>query len=64
MQIASVQIFELYQNHGCRFFSPNREQVQEILDALDVALPLWDKDHPELFYQTLELNFPTLAKRV
>lgn len=63
MQIGSVQIFELYQRHGCRFFCPTREQVQEVLDALDMALPVWDRDHPELFYQTLELNFPQLLRR-
>jgi hypothetical protein len=63
MQIGSVQIFELYQRHGCRFFAPTREQVQEVLDALDAALPVWDRDHPELFYQTLELNFPQLLRR-
>ena len=40
------------------------EQVQEVLDALDSALPVWDREHPELFYQTLELNFPQLVKRV
>jgi hypothetical protein len=48
---------------GCRFFAPNYEQVQEVLDALDNAMPLWDHDNPELFYQTLELNFPHLARR-
>ncbi len=63
MHIASVQVFELYRNYGCRFFSPNAQQVQVILDALDAASPLWDRDHPELFFQTLELNFPELVRR-
>lgn len=63
MQIGSVQVFELYQNYGCRFFPPTREQAQIIFDALDSALPTWDRDHPELFYQTLELNFPDLVRR-
>jgi hypothetical protein len=62
MRIGSVPVFELYQMQGCRFFSPNHEQVQELLDALDAAMPLWDRDNPELFYQTLELNFPHLVK--
>jgi hypothetical protein len=37
--------------------------VQHILDALDSAAPFWDKEHPELFYQTLQLNFPELVRR-
>ncbi len=63
MQIGSVQVFELYQRYGCRLYAPSRAQVQEVLDALDSAMPLWDRDHPELFYQTLELNFPELVKK-
>jgi hypothetical protein len=59
----SVQIFELYQSHGCRFLTPARTEVQYILDALDSAMPFWDRDHPELFFQTLELNFPALLRR-
>ena len=56
----SAQVHELYQKHGCRFEAPSRKDVQFILDALDGALPTWDRDHPELFFQTLELNFPAL----
>ena len=63
MRIGSVPVFELYQMQGCRFFPPNHEQVQELLDALDAAMSLWDRDNPELFYQTLELNFPHLVRR-
>lgn len=63
MRIGSMQVFELYQMQGCRFFPPNHEQVQELLDALDAAMQLWDRDNPELFYQTLELNFPHLVRR-
>jgi hypothetical protein len=37
--------------------------VQEILDALDSAMPAWEREHPALFYQTLELNFPHLLRR-
>lgn len=62
-QIASLEIPELYQKYGCRFDAPSRNDVQYILDALDQALPTWDKEHPELFFQTLELNFPALVRR-
>ncbi len=62
--MASTQVFKFYQTHGCRFSQPAREQVQEVLDALDAAMPTWEKDHPELFYQTLELNFPQLLKHL
>jgi hypothetical protein len=64
MHFGSVQVFELYQRYGCRFFSPSHAQVEEVLIALDSAMPLWDRDHLELFYQTLQLNFPDLARRV
>ena len=60
---ACVEVDELYQKHGCRFESPGGKEVQFILDALDSAMPFWDRDHPELFYQTLELNFPALVRR-
>ena len=63
MHLGSVQVFELYQQYGCRFFAPNRAQVEEVLKALDSAMPVWDRDHLELFYQTLELNFPDLVHR-
>jgi hypothetical protein len=33
-----------------------------VLTALDAAVPAWETLHPELFYQTLELNFPELRK--
>jgi hypothetical protein len=62
MQSPSPQVFDLYRNHGCRFIAPTREQAQEILDALDAAMPVWDRDYPQLFYQTLELNFPELCR--
>jgi len=62
MRLAWPEIITLYRQQGCRFMWPTHEQVQEILDALDGALPAWDRDHPELFYQTLELNFPTLVQ--
>jgi len=62
-ELAFVEIPELYQKYGCRFDAPSRADVQYILDALDQAMPTWDKDHPELFFQTLELNFPALVRR-
>jgi hypothetical protein len=63
MHIASSQVLDLYRSHGCRFFTPSHEQVQEILDALDSAMASWDFEHPELFYQTLELNFSESVRR-
>jgi hypothetical protein len=62
MQLGSVQVFEFYQNCGSRFVAPTADQVQQVFDALDAAMPTWDKDHPELFYQTLELNYPELVR--
>jgi hypothetical protein len=62
MKNASVPAMTLYRLHGCRFEAPTREHVQEVLSALDKALPTWDKEHPELFYQTLELNFRELVR--
>jgi len=60
MRAASPQVMELHRRHGCRFTAPTARQVQFILNALDAAVPDWDSEHPELFYQTLELNFPEL----
>lgn len=62
MQLAWPEIRSLYQVQGCRFVTPNREQTQEVLDALDAAMLNWDKDYPRIFYQTLELNFPQLVQ--
>lgn len=62
MMDATLQVLELYQLYGCRFDTPTHSQVQEILEALDGASSHWDRDHPELFYQTLELNFPHLLR--
>ncbi len=59
---ASRQAHDLYQKQGCRFAAPTRKQTQYILDALDSVMPHWDREHPELFYQTLELNFPELLR--
>ncbi len=62
MKSPSVAAMTLYRLHGCRFEAPTRAHVQEILSALDKALPTWDQEHPELFYQTLELNFRELVR--
>ncbi len=63
MRVASVKVFELRLKHGAHFLLPSREQAQDILDALDNALPNWERDNPEFFFQTLELNFPELIQR-
>ena len=62
MKVASTQTVELHRHHGCRFCVPSVRQVQHILDALDSALADWDREHPELFFHTLELNFPELLR--
>jgi len=63
MQAASGQVVDFYRKFGCRFDVPTNKGVQEILDALDSAMPAWEREHPALFYQTLELNFPHLLRR-
>jgi hypothetical protein len=63
MRLASKYIHVLHQKYGCRFDAPSHKQVAHILRALDSAMPLWDRDHPDLFYRTLELNFPELRRR-
>ncbi len=63
MQAACGQVLEFYRKYGCRFEAPSNRQVQEVLSALDSAMPSWDRDHPEVFYQTLELNFHPLVRR-
>jgi len=62
MRVASTSVLDLHQKYGCRFLTPSFAQVQQILDALDSAIPFWDRDHRELFYRTLELNFPELLR--
>ncbi len=62
MHAGCWQTIDLYRKFGCRFCEPTREQVVEVLSALDAAMPKWDTLHPELFYQTLELNFPELVR--
>lgn len=62
MQLGSQKVIELYRKYGCRFCAPTREQVQHVLNALDSAISSWELNHPELFYQTLELNYPELVR--
>jgi hypothetical protein len=62
MHHASARVLELYRHHGCRFCAPTQSEVQEVLEALDTAMTNWEREHPELFYQTLELNFPLLVR--
>jgi hypothetical protein len=63
MQHGSQRVIELYRKYGCRFCTPTREQVRHVVNALDSAINSWETTHPELFYQTLELNFPELVRR-
>jgi hypothetical protein len=62
MRMASKQVIDLYREQGCRFCVPTPNRVQNVLDALDSAMPQWEQQHRELFYQTLELNFPELVR--
>ena len=48
---------------GFRFKIPTTKQIQSILDALDKAWAVWDRDKPTIFFETLELNFPELLRR-
>jgi len=60
---ACAQALEFYQFLGARYFPPTSEQAQEVLDALDGAMPGWEESNPELFYETLKLNFPSLMRQ-
>ena len=62
MCVVSMEARDLHKQYGCRFAAPTAQQVQDIFDALDSAMPFWDRDQPELFYRTLELNFPELLR--
>jgi hypothetical protein len=62
MQVVSMLARDLYKKYGCRFAAPTAQQAQAIFDALDSAMPPWDKDQPGMFYRTLELNFPELLR--
>ncbi len=63
MHTHSLDVMRLYQQFGCRFLPPTSTQAESILSALDVAMPGWERQHPELFYQALELNFPELVRQ-
>jgi hypothetical protein len=62
MQHRSQSAMDLYRKYGCRFCPPGRQQIQYLLNALDTAVPGWEKEHPELFFQTLELNYPEFVR--
>ena len=62
MRVGSKKVIEFYRQYGCRFCVPAHSQVEHVLKALDAALASWEETHPELFYQTLELNFPELVR--
>jgi hypothetical protein len=63
MQAACGAVLDFYRKYGCSLQAPSHKQVKEVLSALDSALPFWDREHPELFYKTLEINYPELVKR-
>jgi class 3 adenylate cyclase len=63
MRSPSPEILELHKTQGYRFCVPSHAQVEEVMEALDSVIAFWDRDHPELFYQTLELNFPELLRQ-
>lgn len=62
MRVACRQAIELHKQYGCCYCAPAAAQVQHVLDALDAALPAWDRDHPVMFFKTLDLNFPELRR--
>ena len=62
MEDFSEQAAKLSTKFGYPFKMPAKEQIQNILDALDKAWPVWDRDKPEIFFETLELNFPALLR--
>ena len=63
MQAACGAVLDFYRKYGCSLEAPSHKQLREVLSALDSALPLWEREHPELLYKTLELNYPELKKR-
>jgi hypothetical protein len=64
MQDCTIQVLDLFMRYGCRFVAPSGKQVQEILNALDLLMPLWDLQQPGLFYEIMELNFPELDRLI
>ena len=60
----SIQVLDLFMRYGCRFLVPSGKQVQEILNALDLLMPLWDLQQPGLFFEIMELNFPELDRLI
>ncbi len=62
LEAACPQAIEFHDHIGLRYFPPSWDEVAEVLAALDCGLPGWDKEHPELFYETLKLNYPSLLR--
>ncbi len=62
LHLIGPQALEFHHYFGAKYFPPTWAEVQEVIDALDLAMPGWDQDHPELFYETLKLNFPSLLR--
>lgn len=63
LQAISEHALAFYRHFGAHFFPPTWNEVHQILEVLDEAMAGWDKDHPELFYETLKLNFPSLLRQ-
>ena len=57
------QYYDLHHDYGYRFKVPTKKQIQSILDAQDAASATWDTEMPEVFFETLELNFPKLRRK-
>ena len=62
VHLASLQVHELYQKHGCRFELPKKQGRAIYPGCARFRRSQLGSDHPELFYQTLELNFPSLVR--
>jgi len=61
LHLSCAQVQELYRKQRLSFYRTDPRSGSRILDALDRAMPQWESNHPELFYQTLELSFPELV---
>ena len=52
----------MYLNWGYLFKAPAHKAIHDLLDALDAYSLTWDRDKPEIFYETLGSNFPELIR--
>ncbi len=57
-------IDRFYDGYGHYFKVPTLKQVDDILEVLDKALPDWDKQEPQSFYEKYKVSFPDKIKRV